>query len=209
MIGNSTSALVNTLKCEEKCIFFKSVRKCFSSSCDYMVHKFPFKDEVLVNAEVANISSISKTSFSSLRFFINKFPNIVTCETEQLDEAIDTLHCQFCNFQLEETDVGSGRIDVKWALVGQMKSANGLLKYDRLSKVMLAILSIPHSNAECERIFSSVTKTKTQFRSMLSQESLEKLLTLKSVQEGKCLEQEFSQEFLKRTKSATSVLHNS
>lgn len=209
LIGNATFALVTTLKPEEKSVFFKSVRKCFSSSCDYMIHKFPFKDEVLIHAEVADISNIGKASFSSLRFFINRFPDILTREMEQLDAEVDILHSQFCNFQLQETNITAERIDVQWALIGQMKSADGVLKYDRLAKVMLAILSIPHSNAECERIFSTVTKTKTQFRSMLSETSLEKFLILKSVQKGKCFEQKFSPEFLKKAKSATtSVLNN-
>lgn len=78
-----------------------------------------------------------------------------------------------------------------------MKSADGILKYDKLAQVMLAILSIPHSNAECERMFSAVTNTKTLFSSMLPVASLEKFLVLKSVQKGKCFEQKFSSEFLK------------
>jgi hypothetical protein len=48
---------------------FSSVRKCFTAACDYMVHKFPFKHDVLIHAEVVSISSISKASFSSSRFF--------------------------------------------------------------------------------------------------------------------------------------------
>ncbi|XP_046402959.1 uncharacterized protein LOC124168735 [Ischnura elegans] len=194
--------------CLRKSVFFKSVRKCFSSSCDYMIHKFPFKDEVLIHAEVADISNIGKASFSSLRFFINRFPDILTREMEQLDAEVDILHSQFCNFQLQETNITAERIDVQWALIGQMKSADGVLKYDRLAKVMLAILSIPHSNAECERIFSTVTKKKTQFRSMLSETSLEKFLILKSIQKGKCFEQKFSPEFLKKAKSATTSVLN-
>jgi hypothetical protein len=61
---------------------------------------------------------------------------------------------------------------------------------------------IPHSNAECERIFSQVTKTQTQFRSSLCKKT-EKLLALKSTQKGKCFEKNLDSALLKRAKLAT------
>ena len=68
---------------------------------------------------------------------------------------------------------------------------------------MLGLLVIPHSNGECERIFSQVRKIKTDFRASMSDDSLEKLLILKSAKNTKCYEETFSQEFLKKAKSAT------
>ena len=44
-------------------------------------------------------------------------------------------------------------------------------------KVMLAILCIFHSNADCERIFSLVTNNKTEFRPNMKTETLNSLIT--------------------------------
>jgi len=66
-----------------------------------------------------------------------------------------------------------------------MKSPDSELKYSRLSKVKLAILLIPHSNAECKCIFAEIQKTRTEFRPNLSDKNLE-LLFIKSNQHGPC-----------------------
>lgn len=77
-------------------------------------------------------------------------------------------------------------------------------KYQKISNLMLLILTIPHSNAECERIFSSITKIATQFRSSMTKDTLENLLICKSNTSKHCFEQEFDKEFLKKAKSATA-----
>lgn len=51
---------------------------------------------------------------------------------------------------------------------------------------MLCILPIPHSNAECERLFSQVKKNRTEFRSLLLDETIENLLIMKYNLRGKC-----------------------
>ena len=45
-----------------------------------------------------------------------------------------------------------------------MRDPNGALKFQRLATVALLVLTLPHSNAEEERVFSLVTKNKTKFR---------------------------------------------
>lgn len=209
VVGSAARRSLEKLNQKQKEVFFPSVRKYYTVACDYMVHKFPVKSDVLVHAEVADINSISTASFSSLRFFVEKFPCMLHRSTEEepdLDSEIDTLEAQFCSFQVEDiTDELSKhtRMDTKWSRVGEMTNADGTLKYDRLSRAMLSILSIPHSNAECERIFSQVKKNRTQFRSSMTDAVLEKLLKLKSAQRGLCYEQEFDSNFLNKAKSAT------
>lgn len=78
------------------------------------------------------------------------------------------------------------------------------MKFGSGSKVMLQLLAIPHSNAECERIFSMVKKTRTEFRSSLSNKTLGDLLMVKSHQTGRCFEQVYSDNFLRLAKSATA-----
>ena len=73
---------------------------------------------------------------------------------------------------------------------------------------MKGILVIPHSNAESERAFSSVRKTRTEFRPNLSDEQLSALVVEKFRMFSSrivCYEQTFSDELLRKAKSATYV----
>lgn len=68
----------------------------------------------------------------------------------------------------------------------------------------LLLLAIPHSSAKCERVFSTVKKTRTEFRSSLSNKTLGDHLMVKGDQTGHCFEQLYSDNFLKLAKSATT-----
>ena len=48
---------------------------------------------------------------------------------------------------------------------------------------MKGLLTIPHSNAHCERIFSSIRKNRTDQRAILGDGTLEALLVVKNMSE--------------------------
>ena len=82
---------------------------------------------------------------------------------------------QFAKYQI--TDISSclgDRVDMSWTEIGR--------KHDLqvLAKVMAELLTIPHSSAPCERVFSVVRKNATDQRASLSQDTIEALLVLKS-----------------------------
>ena len=81
--------------------------------------------------------------------------------------SIDTLKEEWENYVvLEDDDIPS--IDdsskpprpltmaQKWAKIGRLPDFVGHPKFQALSRAMLGILTIPHSNASCERVFSQV-----------------------------------------------------
>ena len=71
---------------------------------------------------------------------------------------------------------------------------------------MLAILVIPHSNSEAERVFSIVRKNDTAFRSNLGVELLQSLLINKIenlATDTLCYKKKYSNSFLKKAKSST------
>ena len=173
----------------------------FVSSCNYIIQKFTIEDDIFINAQVANVSTIDKESFSQVKFFIQKYSvcmKVIRALDE--DEACDVLKSEICSLQQDEisTDfLNEDQADVQWHLIGQLKNSDG--SYKNMSDIMLLILTIPHSNAVCKRIFSFITKISTQFSSFLSRETLENLLICKSNPQGHCYEQQF----LKRATSAT------
>ena len=59
-----------------------------------------------------------------------------------------------------------------WLDIYNMKSPMGEYKYRNLATCALILLSIPASDADCERVFSQVRRIKTDFRSSLSTETI-------------------------------------
>ena len=82
----------------------------------------------------------------------------------------EKLHDQFSQLQIEDLDpmiFQLERADNQWKEVGKIKNFVGHQKYKELVDLALAVFLIPHSNAACERVFSSVRKIRTDFRSSM------------------------------------------
>jgi hypothetical protein len=92
-------------------------------------------------------------------------------------------------------------MDMNWVMIGKMKDGGGVLKYSNLARVMLAILTIPHSNAQCERVFSTVTQNKTWTRASLNSDTIEALLLAKS-RPGEAHTRVYSTDKLQQLKSS-------
>ena len=86
-----------------------------------------------------------------------------------------------------------------------MLTVGGQKVYANVAKVMLGICVMFHSNADCERIFSLVTKNKTQYRPTLSTDMLSSLVTHKTVMvaRNEVCYQTYSGGWLIKAKSAT------
>ena len=68
-----------------------------------------------------------------------------------------------------------------WFSIAEMKHEDtDSLMFEDLANVMLGLLTIPHSSAQCERVFSCVRKNRTPQRSSMSDQTMESLLVLKS-----------------------------
>jgi hypothetical protein len=124
----------------------------------------------------------------------------------------DSIEAEFSRFEVDNLPnslVECNRIDVAWSEHGKVKPPDcAALKYAHLSKLMLCILVIPHSNADSERVFSGVRKNQTDSRPNLSVPTLESLLMLKTTMLNDktcCYERKFSNALLQKAKSATCM----
>ena len=96
------------------------------------------------------------------------------------------------------------RLDILWHHLSMMKDPDGTHRFSRLAKIALLILSVPHSNAEEERIFSMVRKNKTSFRPSLDPKgTLSSILSIKLANPLPAHQYEPSKEVLQKAKSAT------
>lgn len=122
---------------------------------------------------------------------------------------MDRLEGQFLNYQVEDCSAApSEHVDLFWCHMSQQKNEDGQPKFDLLAAVMFAILTIFHSNADSERIFSVVTKNKNKFRPNLSTPVLSSIIIHKMCLQSSgqvCHSATISQDTLKKAKQATAA----
>ena len=191
----------NHLRPEKLADFYSGARKFFVELTSYLISRLlgkpndgPREDTFLSLAEVTDVDLQTQVSFSQLRTLIRKFPVLVP---EGVD--VNTLSEQFSLYQVTDfSNCKAERIDQTWANIG--KDPN----FAALSVVMRHILTVPHSSAHCERIFSCVQKNKTDQRTTLGQDTLESLLILKSADPLESV-QKMDKAALQKLKSAYSL----
>lgn len=202
VIGAKARAYLKENDCDEQ-MFYNSVREFYMAACSYIIRKFPLDDEFLQHAEVVDISLRMKVSYSSLEYFVRRFPSLVK-ESEH-----DKLEEEFAVYQYDtfpEYIVHGPKIDVNWGNIAELKNESGQMKYKTLSNVVFAVLSVPHSNSPTERVFSVVRKNQTEFRPTLSTSTLESLLVQKtkmSSQGEVCFKKTYTEKQLLGAKQAT------
>ena len=70
--------------------------------------------------------------------------------------------------------------------VMNLKMIIGAERFPQLKTVMYALLSLSHSNADCERVFSQVRKIHTEFRKSIAPHTLTALKECKIHIDGCC-----------------------
>lgn len=110
-----------------------------------------------------------------------------------------------------ETSDGRYRVDVIWNFIHCMKRPDGQSQFPRLSSIALLVLTIPHSNATEERVFSLIRKNKTAFRPNLDpNETLGSIVTVKMELQngGPTSKYDFPPTVLSAAKKATMHYNN-
>ena len=190
--------------------FYTSVRSYYQAATQYILKTWPLSSKLFEHAEVVDITLRSTVTFASVQYFVDRFPCIL--DTSSAPDSDDKLELEFANYQIETFSAipdlfEASRIDRQWDTISHLKDTNGAVKYPLLSKVMKAILVIPHSNAHCERVFSIVRKNKTDFRGSMSRKTLQALLIEKIANAGiKCHQREYSPKILQQAKKATYIV---
>ena len=132
--------------------------------------------------------------------YFHRYPNLLPFEEPS---EFDSLTEGFNEYQLLrdsdipdhvmescKTDRGDLKLDSLWSFIRQMNDhAENALLFPRLWKVVRFILTIPHSNAGEERVFSIVRKNKTCFRPRLDpEETLASIVAVKLKMESESVE---------------------
>ncbi len=87
-----------------------------------------------------------------------------------------------------------------------MKHPDGSPMFQKLAQVALLVLTLPHSNAEEERVFSLLTMNKTKFRPNLKLDgTLSSIITIKLANSTPCLSYEPRKQILESARKATMM----
>ena len=92
------------------------------------------------------------------------------------------------------------------ALAAAKDRATKLHKFGRLAKVARLVLTLPHSNADAERVFSAIGLNKTDIRNRLQLNgTLSSLMTIKMATSEPCYMYEPPEKVLKAARKACTL----
>ncbi|XP_032690779.1 uncharacterized protein LOC116853718 isoform X2 [Odontomachus brunneus] len=144
-----------------------------------MLHRFPYNDEILrelkfLDPEIA-LHEENRVLFPNLTNVAKRFgiSDITTlCNEWQIlpSQFDDANKIVLANFEILEM----------WNTIFEKKNCNNEPFFPNLEKLVHGVLSLPHSNAEAERIFSIVTDVKNKKRNSISITSLDSICKIRS-----------------------------
>lgn len=220
-IGFTTRQTLLKLEREGDCTasdtkkFFKGARSFYKSAIDYVNKKFPFDEEILQHAKFVNFENRKNCNFSDVEYFVQRYHDIPSIDISE------NVFDEFVEYQLlEKEDIPQSvwdsakegddsapytRMDVIWGYIGSMKTGDSCnYRFSQLASIAQLVLTLPHSNAGEERVFSLVRLNKTPYRSSLSVDgTLSSILTVKLHNPEPCYQFEPPNEMLESSKRAT------
>ena len=188
------------------------------------MHYLTFHDDVLLNAQFVDFQKRTASDFTQVAYFVECFPTLLLFSDTKSQER---LFEQFTSYQTMwdsevplyvwndakiTQEVGSDEencvyygMDVLWAYLSTVKDdTTDQPTFSLLSKVAKLVLTLPHSNADEERVFSLIRQNKTDFRSSLGLDgTLSSILTIKMSCNEPCYKFEPSADVIKQSKKAT------
>jgi len=134
------------------------------------------------------------------------FEELVDCQTMTKNEIPQHIWSEANIQESEDGDIIQYcRMEVIWGYLSLLRdTVTGHFRFERLSKVAKLVLTLPHSNADEERVFSFIKMNKTPTRNSLDlNETLSSLLTIKMAVKEPCYKFEPPPEVVKMSKKVT------
>ncbi|KAJ2937692.1 hypothetical protein O0L34_g17503 [Tuta absoluta] len=158
--------------------FFTRCRHFMAKLCKGIQERYNFNDPVLKMLPILHpskaLSSAERMNTPSLLPMTDIFPRCKPPDFESLQRLDDEWRQLSGDNELPEEIVQETDLDVFYHKLSLLcHSDNISRKYVVLPKFSLSVLSLPHSNAECERAFSKYNLVKTKLRNRLLTEHVE------------------------------------
>ena len=169
-IGHETQSHLESINIsnEDKNMFFEHVRMFYVKGASELYRLLPLSDEVLECIKFLDPSERQEGNWDQVVTLVKRFPSIIK------PECMDLLNEEFMSYALCElpssVSASEDEVDTYWANLSKLHD-NGCPRFPTLCKLAKALLILPHSNADVERLFSKLALVKTAHRSCLSTES--------------------------------------
>ena len=158
--------------------FLADCKNFYIECANYLQNSVPvLKDEVLKSLTFIRLPDRHLATQEELNILCNRFPDVI--DKSELDD----LYTQFLDYQAlpneslpdyEDEDGKRIRIDAVWRDIAAIKDPySGTPRFPLLVELAQILLLIPHSNAYCESIFSTVRKICTDGRHNLGKNATE------------------------------------
>lgn len=185
----SNTLLSNTDLSSDQVNLFKL--KCldfYVEACKQIISRFPLNNNPLKGLDIIESTNVKNGKIASIIPVIRLFPNII--QNKDFQE-IDTEWRVLRN--CEQVKIFPDDIEQFWENVNLLKRGDDTQMFPLLSIFVFTILSLPHSSANVERIFSHINLLKTKQRNRLSTESITGLLhTKRLMNDANCYDFEIS-----------------
>lgn len=164
-------------------------------ACNQIKKRFDFNNQTLqylsyLNPSKAMLQS-SRDKMPSLLLLMKALPRTVNSQQYQL---IDDEWRQLPHLDLPDHINVTDQVDVFWSKLLICNAGDQGLTFKNLSRFIFNVISLPHSNADCERIFSKVNLIKTKTRNKIVTSTISGLLLAKQRVQGDCVTFEPSKE---------------
>lgn len=170
--------------------FYKSVRSFYKTAVSKIISKFPFNDATLKKLQVLDPRNRFTVATADVLDLAHQFTSFTNDDTDSLTmEYLD--FCSCTDEELPPFDPKTNTaIDNFWANVEDITTVTDLnsLRFGKLAQLSKALLLLPHSNADPERLFSMVRNIYTEQTRQMDPTTLNSLLCVKINNGTPCFE---------------------
>lgn len=170
-----TEGSIRDWSAEEKKLFRLGARSFYIKSASYLLSRLPFDSGVLKDLGCLDLSSTQEESSAvAFRNLAQQVSQVIA------PKEVSALMDEFALISSEVLCIDPHeRLDSTWQRVFSLQNKNGGIKYPLVGKLVNALLSLSHGNADVERGFSKNRRI-LQERSKLSIESVNGLYAIQS-----------------------------
>ena len=207
-IGEQTRKMLSTLQPNHQKIALSGMRTFFQSTTIYLLNHLPIgdtfvRDLTILHPDMREIDAGDRC----IRRIAQSLPQVVKDNHVPLvvDEWKLYRRQEIPEDWFKTDEAGSTRIDHYWARVIEIKTLSGTEMFPYLKKLIKAVLTLSHGNADVERSLSVNKQATGTNRTLLTHESLNGIRQVKdalSAADGKVHAMDFSKELISCTRNA-------
>jgi hypothetical protein len=150
--------------------FYGRVVEFLKCACVEIQKRFDFNDPILPKIACLMpkkaLSQKERENTPTLMSLMELLKRIATDDLENWQK-IDDEWRELCNYKLPDSTIAECEPNEFWGKMLLIKNQLGEHLFKNLCIFALGVLSLPHSNEECERTFSKINLIKTKLRNRL------------------------------------------